>query len=78
MMWRYGDHMSGWMWAVMGTGTVLIWAVLITGIVVLVRHLGAGTRESTEPTPLVILERRLASGEITEEQFRSTAKVLER
>jgi putative membrane protein len=77
-MWGHTDHMSGWMWAFTGIGMVLFWAVLITGLVVLVRHLGRGRYHRNEPTPRQILERRFASGEITADEFRATANVLER
>jgi hypothetical protein len=37
-MMYYGDHISGWGWAFMAVGSVLLWAVLIFAVVVLVRH----------------------------------------
>ena len=42
-MMYYSDHMSGWGWAFMAVGSVLLWAVLIFAVVVLVRHF-MGTR----------------------------------
>lgn len=74
----FGDHMSGWAWAFMGLGSVLFWAALIIGIVVLVRHfrgsnaLGSGSRSSAEE----LLAQRFARGEIDEAEYRQRLAVL--
>ncbi len=72
MMGPYG-YGAGWMaagWITM----LLFWALVIVGIVTLVRWIGAqgalGPRGSAG-TPLEILKRRYASGEITKEQYES-------
>ena len=74
MMW-FGDHMSGWGYALMGIGTLLFWGLIITGIVVLVRYLArseqhAGGRLAGRPTAEQVLAERFARGEIDEEEYR--------
>lgn len=72
MMGPYG-YGIGWM-AVGLITMLLFWGLVIVGIVALVRWIGAqgalGPRGSGE-TPLEILKRRYASGEITKEQYES-------
>jgi len=70
-----GTRMMGW-WGmpVLGViGMLLFWVLLIGGIVWLVQSLSRGTRTSTpsdpDGSPLEILKRRYAKGEITKEQF---------
>jgi putative membrane protein len=72
MMWPYG---SGWGWGWMVGGWVMMvvfWGLVILGIVVLVRYLGSGhapAGSARVETPLEILRRRYATGELTKEQF---------
>jgi putative membrane protein len=72
------DHLSGWGWAFMAFGSALFWAVLITGIVALVRYLngndafGSGGRCSAED----LLAQRFAGGEIDEAQYRQRLRIL--
>lgn len=71
MMWPYGYGGWGWMiggWAMM----VVFWGLAIFGIVVLVRYLGGASGPSCSAraeTPLEVLRRRYAAGELTKEQF---------
>jgi putative membrane protein len=73
-----GDHMSGWAWVFMGFGSVLFWAALIFGIVVLARYwkgsnlFAAGSRAGAEE----VLARRFARGEIDEAEYRQPLAVL--
>ena len=67
---------AGWgMGIVMGLGglaAVAFWAALIVGVALLVRLLSSPSRVQSPPsreTPLEILERRYASGELEEEEF---------
>jgi putative membrane protein len=73
----YGDHMSGWGWAFMVLGTVLFWAVLIAGIVLLLRRGGRGNRwGNNPPSPEELLAQRFARGEIDEGEYRQRVAVL--
>ncbi len=64
---------GGWWWMAGGWLTmVLFWALVVVGIVALVRFVA--TRSATphvsgSETPLEILRRRYAAGELTKEQF---------
>ncbi len=72
MMWPYG-YGAGWGWMIGGWIMMLLfWALVIIGIVALVRYAGdrgGAARAGGHETPLEILRRRYASGEITKEQF---------
>ncbi len=71
MMWPYGYGM-GWGWMVGGIMMVVFWALIVIGIVALVKVVmtGSGASESrSAETPLEILRRRYAAGELTNEQF---------
>lgn len=65
-------HNVGWLgWLVMSVGMVAFWGLVIWGIVALVRGGSSSSREP-EPAgerPLEILQRRLARGEISVEQY---------
>jgi putative membrane protein len=71
MMGPYGYGM-GWGWMVGGIMMVVFWALVVIGIVVLVKVVmtrsGASEARSAE-TPVEILRRRYAAGELTKEQF---------
>lgn len=74
-----GPHMydggNGW-WVVMMIGMILFWLVLFVGLYLLYRALAqrgtlstvAGPTSPVE-TPRAILDRRLAAGEITAEEY---------
>ena len=73
------DHMGGggW-WIVMMLGMVLFWGAIIFLVVWAVRG-GLGERQSGGPralTALEMLERRLAEGEITVEEYRQRREAL--
>jgi putative membrane protein len=68
MMGPYGFG-NGWWW--MGWLMMLVfWALVVVGIVALIRFAtrSAARRDGVE-TPLEILRRRYAGGELTKEQF---------
>ncbi|MFF3633585.1 SHOCT domain-containing protein [Streptomyces sp. NPDC002250] len=88
MMWYDGGW--GWGgWFVMTVSMVLFWAVLIVGLVALVRHL-AGTRHHRQPGPQPpagegwgqerraesLLAERFARGEIEEDEYRRRLALL--
>ena len=77
MMWRGG----GWMWGVGmwlgGLAMLVFWGALIVGAILVVRHLGGMPGSEVRTSPLDILKRRYASGEITREQYEQMRKDLE-
>ena len=71
MMGGYGFPMMGWAG---GLGMLLFWGLVIAGIVWLVRSTSQGREHPVDKgplseSPLDIIKRRYASGEITKEQF---------
>jgi putative membrane protein len=79
MMFWYDHDMSWWGYASMGVGMVLFWALLISGIVVLVRHTTTdrATQQLPEaPSPEQVLATRFASGEISESEYHDRLAVL--
>ena len=81
----YGWGSQGWsvgMWVVMAVAMVIFWAIVIFGVVALVRYLGHNHDTPTGPASgpasisESILRERLARGEIDEEQFRKTLGLL--
>lgn len=74
----WGNHMGDWgagWWILMVLLMVLFWGLVVVGIVWLVRSLTPGHLGS-RTTPLELLERRLASGEISPEEFRERRATL--
>ena len=75
----WGNHMDDWgagWWIAMALGMVLFWGLVIVGVVWLVRSVpwradrrGAG--------PIEILDRRLAAGEISADDYRERREILE-
>jgi putative membrane protein len=81
MMYWYGDHMSGWGYALMTIGTVVFWALIIVGIVALIRYVGrsgqpTGTPPPAWPAPEQVLADRFARGEIDEDEYRRRLETL--
>ncbi|NJC72442.1 hypothetical protein HC031_22375 [Planosporangium thailandense] len=75
----YGYGMGGWGYLFMIVSSLLFWGLLITGIVVLVRHVG-GSRSTgvTAARPEQILAERYARGEIDDEEYRRRLDTLRR
>jgi putative membrane protein len=80
----YNDHMdSGWHWGMMVL-MVLAFLAIVALVVWLVRSSQRPTAHGPHPavgppppeTPMQILDRRLASGEITPEEYRERAAML--
>ncbi len=84
---RYG----GWGWGMMGPGMmygfgggwwmmilmVVFWGLIIWGIVAVVRHFNGNRRIGYyDNTPIEILKRRYAQGEITREEYEEKKKEL--
>ena len=80
MMYGWGNN--GWgagMWIVMAISMLIFWAIVVFGVVALVRHFGHTHDEPTTGKsvgPEAILRERLARGDIDEEDFRQKLTVL--
>jgi len=77
----WGHHMGDWgagWWILMAALMVAFWALVIVGIVWLVRSLGDSTHGPRGATALQVLDHRLASGEITPEEYRERRATLDR
>jgi putative membrane protein len=71
-----GDWGAGW-WIVMMLGMVLFWGLVIGGVVWVVHELTRRRDGSPqEPTPLGLLDRRLASGDIGIEEYKQRRSLL--
>ncbi|MFF7647522.1 SHOCT domain-containing protein [Streptomyces canus] len=81
MMFWYGHGVSGWGWFAVSAGMIVFWALIITLAVMLFRYLNS-PREDTHAhttaasTPEDILRKRLARGEIDEEEYRHRLSTL--
>jgi len=66
-------HAAGWgwgWWLVMSVGMIAFWALIIYGIVWLLRGRPAEDRDQARPQPPEqILKRRLAQGEISVDEY---------
>ncbi len=78
-------HNLGWgWWLIMSIGMVAFWALVVYAIVALARGAWLLGGEKPEPpvqeppeTPKDILDRRLASGELSVEEYRERLAALE-
>ena len=77
--WMHGDWGWGWM-SLMMAMMLLFWGAVIVGIVWLIRGAApppwAHGRDVNKETPVEILDRRFAEGEISEEDYRARREVL--
>jgi putative membrane protein len=81
MMYPYGEHMSGWGYALGITGMVLFWVVLVLAIAAAVRYRDRKRGENLPPPPPSaeqVLAQRLARGEIDAEEYRQRLDTLRR
>jgi putative membrane protein len=70
MHWNYG---AGYGWLLM----VILWVVVIIGVVFLIKSILRSTKtERKTETPLEILKKRYAKGEISKEEFEEKKKDL--
>lgn len=70
-------HMDGWgagAWALMALGMVLFWGLVILGVVWLARALRTGPAGPMTATD--VLERRLAEGDLSVEEYRQRRAAL--
>ncbi len=76
MFW-YGPGMAGWGYALMTIGMVLFWALVIFGVVALVRSFTRVDQPTTtRSTPEQLLAERFARGEIDEHEYHQRLEVL--
>jgi putative membrane protein len=71
-----GDVGVGWM-IVMMIGMALFWGLVIVGVVWLVRSAGWASPQQAHGTPLDILDRRFAAGEMSAEEYRERRSALQ-
>jgi putative membrane protein len=70
-----GDVGAGWM-IVMMLGMVLFWGLVVLGAIWLLRELIGRGRHGAAGDPLAILDRRLAEGQISVEEYEQRKKTL--
>jgi putative membrane protein len=66
---------AAWMWVVGGLMMLIFWGGLIALVVWAIRQF-TPSQTPTANDPMAILRRRLASGEITQEQFEQARRAL--
>jgi putative membrane protein len=71
----------GWMWGLgMGFGGLVMlafWGVVVVGVMLLIRSIGGFPADHGPETPLNVLKRRYAAGQLTREQYEQMRKDLE-
>jgi putative membrane protein len=76
-MWYMHDVGWGW-WLLMSLGMVAFWALVLYGVMWLVRGDALGRSPTSAPqSPHELLERRLAAGEITFDEYERVRRVLD-
>jgi putative membrane protein len=79
-MMYYGTGMSGWGMALMSLSGLLFWGLVIAGIVVAIRSAGRAGQHGGPvihgPTPQQVLAQRFARGDVDEEQYTRSLKIL--
>lgn len=75
--WGY-NQMGGAGWFVMVALMIAFWAVVVIGVVMLLRRPGTGNyrRDVSAAAPEATLRERFARGELDEEEFRARMKAL--
>ncbi len=76
MMGFDGNDMALWMWAVMGLVMVFVIGALIALIVLAVKAV-TRARPGSSDGAFELLKRRLAAGEITQDEYEKTRRILE-
>ena len=79
-MMYYGHGMGGWGMVLMTVSSVLFWALVIAGVVAMVRYTGRDAQRSRPvmhgPVPQQMLAERFARGDIDEEEYQRRRQVL--
>lgn len=81
MMYGYDHDMTGWGYATMGIGMVLFWALIVVGIIALLRVVRQPAVPSVPSLPSAqspeqVLAVRFARGEIDETEYQQRLTVL--
>jgi putative membrane protein len=77
MTFWYGDGMSGWGYGLMAAGVVVWWALVVLGVVGLVRYLAGVDRVLvTRPVAEQRMDERFVRGGIDEPEYRQRLDVL--
>jgi putative membrane protein len=71
-----GDWGAGW-WILMALMMVVFWGLVILGAVWLIRALTSERHGRSGQSPIEVLDHRLASGEITPEEYRQRRAVIQ-
>ncbi len=75
--WPWGMHYMWGMWGVgMGLVMLVFWGLIIAALVLGVRWLATQGRSRKVESPLDILKRRYARGEVSKEQFEAMKQAL--
>ena len=72
MMWRYSNDPVAWLW--MGLLMVLFWGAIVAIVVFAVRSFRPNRGDDVA---MDTLRRRLAAGEISQEEFEKTRRILQ-
>lgn len=80
-MWHMNDVGWAW-WLLMSVGMVAFWGLVIYGVVSLARSANSADRASAAPpgpteSPQQVLKRRLASGEISVDEYDTLRTVID-
>ena len=82
MMGSGGMSGRGWAWGLgmglAGLSMLAFWGALIVGVVLLVRALGGQRKGYWRASPIDILKRRYAGGELSREQYEQMRQDIER
>lgn len=78
MMWWYGNGMGFWGLGLMTVGNLLLWALIVFGVLALLRQRGHLGPAQPRLTAEELLAERFARGEIAEDEYRGRLDVLRR
>ena len=71
-----GYGLSPWMWLAMSLMMVLVLGALILLAILAIRAVG-GPRSTNSDNALEVLRKRLAAGDITQDEYEKTRRILE-
>lgn len=64
---HWGDY--GWGMGLGWLFMIIFWGLVIFGIAYLIQNIAKGTKKEDQESPVEILKKRYAKGEITKEEF---------